>query len=566
MSALVCLYVIAITSLVAVAAAALEWALQGRVATRHLWSIAMLAAVILPPVILVQNARVSARPVPTPARTVLVDVVQFGHVAGAAMGARRRGTPLHSVRDEYHRVAARASRISAREIVALWALVSLGLVSWIVIGVVHWHRARRDWEEMELDGVRVHLSAETGPAVLGVLSQRIVLPAWVQALAPEYRQLMLAHECEHIAARDPQRLALALGALVLMPWNPALWWCAARMRRAIELDCDARVLRRHPAPRAYGYLLLQVAARGTNAGPLAVPLVNLLRLPSELELRLRAMTRPRTIAGRTALAGVACAIGAVCAAFTAPVPSITRTTVRKLAQGTRARLRRGEHVVVRVGSAVLQLDSATVDSARGTVRGSLRELRILRPARRGPGDTLPSAAAEDSIQRLARQLAVQARQLDSVRAQADSLDAAMRAMRNASEMRVLGGVERVAPGAGRTSAELFKLGRKPGDQVDAVALQREFAKSGAYIDAALAQQYPNLASDASSNTVIWFVADSNGKVLRTLRGEGRPPVISAQTVSARFPSVDPRQIDFLSMRGLRVGTRNISVAWIALKR
>jgi len=306
MSALVCLYAIGIGALIALAAAATEWAVQGRIATRHLWTVAMLGALLVPPWAIVQHARGLAVHTTSPTRAVFGEVVQLGHTAGVAMGTHDARSPLHTLRGEYHMMLDRVASLRARTVLELWVLASLALVAWIALGLVHWHREARGWDEIELDGVTVHLSAETGPAVLGVLSQRIVLPEWVRALAPEYRRLMLAHECEHIAARDPQRLALALGALTLMPWNPALWWCAARLRRAIEMDCDARVLRTHPSPRAYGHLLLQVAARGNNAGPLAVPLVNLLRLPSELELRLLAMARPRTPGGRTALAGAAC--------------------------------------------------------------------------------------------------------------------------------------------------------------------------------------------------------------------------------------------------------------------
>ena len=31
-------------------------------------------------------------------------------------------------------------------------------------------------------------------------------------------------------------------AVVLMPWNLPLWWQWRRLRFAIEVDCDARVL------------------------------------------------------------------------------------------------------------------------------------------------------------------------------------------------------------------------------------------------------------------------------------------------------------------------------------
>ncbi|UUZ52386.1 hypothetical protein LP419_22985 [Massilia sp. H-1] len=45
-----------------------------------------------------------------------------------------------------------------------------------------------------------------------------------------------------MAARDPQLLGLALLVLVAMPWNLPMWWQLRRLRHAIEVDCDARVL------------------------------------------------------------------------------------------------------------------------------------------------------------------------------------------------------------------------------------------------------------------------------------------------------------------------------------
>ena len=104
---------------------------------------------------------------------------------------------------------------------------------------------------------------------------------------------MLLHEGEHIRAGDPYLLLGAALALVLMPWHPVLWRQVRRLRLAIEIDCDARVLGRTENPRSYGELLLQVARRRPEppmwamGAPLAYPF-------SMLEQRLRAMGRRLT--------------------------------------------------------------------------------------------------------------------------------------------------------------------------------------------------------------------------------------------------------------------------------
>jgi len=46
-----------------------------------------------------------------------------------------------------------------------------------------------------------------------------------------------------------------------MPWNLPLWWQLRRLRRAIEVDCDARVLNAGHDVNRYGETLLEVGQR-----------------------------------------------------------------------------------------------------------------------------------------------------------------------------------------------------------------------------------------------------------------------------------------------------------------
>jgi TonB-dependent SusC/RagA subfamily outer membrane receptor len=101
---------------------------------------------------------------------------------------------------------------------------------------------------------------------------------------------MLRHEAEHVVAGDPMLLLIAAAVLVLAPWNAALWFIAHRLRLAIEIDCDARVLRAVGRPREYGMLLLTVGSRHTTPLPLATSLAE--RRPV-LERRIIAMTNAR---------------------------------------------------------------------------------------------------------------------------------------------------------------------------------------------------------------------------------------------------------------------------------
>jgi TonB-dependent SusC/RagA subfamily outer membrane receptor len=122
--------------------------------------------------------------------------------------------------------------------------------------------------------------------VAGLLRAEIVVPRWLLSSPPEEQSLVLAHEEEHRRAGDPLLLAGACLAVVLLPWHPAVWWMASRLRLATEIDCDARVLRRGARPLAYGSLLIDIAGRCAGSLP-GVPAIAGSR--SHLERRLHAM-------------------------------------------------------------------------------------------------------------------------------------------------------------------------------------------------------------------------------------------------------------------------------------
>ena len=143
-----------------------------------------------------------------------------------------------------------------RPLVVLWGVLSLSLLGFFGVGAVRLRRLGRHWRPAAIDGTPVLLSASLGPAVIGVVRCRLVVPAWTLELEPSLRELMLAHEREHVRAGDPRLLAAAGLLLVLMPWNPGLWWQWRRLRLAVEMDCDARVLRGNPDRARYGNLLL----------------------------------------------------------------------------------------------------------------------------------------------------------------------------------------------------------------------------------------------------------------------------------------------------------------------
>ena len=210
------------------------------------------------------------------------------------------------------------TRLDKPLLIAWFALSVIGL---IVIGysVFELARPRRRWPTTTVDGVPVLLSHDVGPAVIGLLRYRIVLPAWALTLPSAQRDLVLVHEREHAAAADPSLLFAATVLVALSPWNVALWWMAHRLRFAIELDCDARVLRQRPDHLAYGALLLDVTERAFGG---AMPIVALAEPVSLVERRIAAMMSqvPRFAPLRAVVAG-ACVVGLVAVACVAPRPA-----------------------------------------------------------------------------------------------------------------------------------------------------------------------------------------------------------------------------------------------------
>jgi TonB family protein len=206
-------------------------------------------------------------------------------------------------------------------LLAGWAGLSIGVaLAWLAAwGMLQWRR--RTWRERKVDGVRVLVSDETGPAVVGWLHGRIVLPEWVVRDAdPSVRRMILQHETEHLVAGDPRMLAFALAAVALVPWSPAAWWQLRRLRLAMEVDCDARVLARRADVRAYGELLLEVGRRGAGT---RLPVAAMSEPGSFLERRIRMMTQrshPRRF--RTSLGWAALSAAAVAMVQLLPIPSV----------------------------------------------------------------------------------------------------------------------------------------------------------------------------------------------------------------------------------------------------
>lgn len=307
-----------------------------RLPTRFVWIVAMALMTFAPIALTVMNVQ-ATEPVSVSSAASLVETPMPVETAAPEPGVPVRldsipsltvvETPAPRSVLTWRALLTRAESVSARfdrTLAALWLLGSVMLlaVAWRATRALQ--RLRSTLKAREIEGATVHVSQLIGPAAVGGVHPVIVVPEWVLELDPSLLTLVLRHEQEHIAKRDPALLTAGLVLLIVVPWLPALWWSWRRLRLAIELDCDARVLRAHPNTRAYAQLLLFVSQH--RAPRLrGWPLVSSLTLAinpqvTHLKQRINAMTMRRSKNPLRVLTIVAGMIGTGTMAIVIPAP------------------------------------------------------------------------------------------------------------------------------------------------------------------------------------------------------------------------------------------------------
>lgn len=163
------------------------------------------------------------------------------------------------------------------------------------------------WQEQAFR--RTAARGKAGPAVMGALWPRIVLPAdFDTRFNARERGLILLHERTHIQRGDPIANLMMAGCRALGWCNPLIHLGAAFARIDQELACDATVLALKDDIRAdYAKALLKVSTFGMAASPLACgwgthPLILRVGFLSQRE-----PSRRREIAGFVAMTALAIA-------------------------------------------------------------------------------------------------------------------------------------------------------------------------------------------------------------------------------------------------------------------
>ncbi len=301
------LYVWVVTILLSAAAYAAERSAEiRRASTRWLWVTAILASLALPSImatVSIQAPQLTAAiDHATPARLITLRQMTSSMLAPTAWLMATTG----------HATSSPALDLILER---AWAAASAVLVLGIMLTGAQLYRRRRQWKTGLVAGRQVYVSEDVGPAVVGLLRPRVVVPRWVAEGPVERQELVMAHEESHLDAGDARLLAIAILLIVTMPWNLPLWWQLRRLRFAIEVDCDARVLKGGRDLADYGEALIAVGER--RSGRMVV-VAAMSESRSFLEQRLHRMVSKRrrfSWASASALA----ALGVVFAAGAAEV-------------------------------------------------------------------------------------------------------------------------------------------------------------------------------------------------------------------------------------------------------
>jgi bla regulator protein blaR1 len=392
-----------------------------------------------------------------------------------------------------------------------WGIATFALLSYY--GVSLWRLARhaRRWPTHRFGTQSVTVAQEVGPAVFGWLRPRVVFPRWLLSAPPETQRMALLHEREHLVARDSQILTSAMLLFALFPWNAPLAWMLRRLRFAMEVDCDARVVRGGADAASYGEALLYVSQRQVSA---PAPSIALIERPSQLERRINIMfASPRKYP--VLIAGFSFALAGSClfAATKIEAPANAPAPVLKPPPGGEQMMRLGYAFEQYIGQRYAGLFDKKVDGTSVVIMLVNDDMSIAR-------------SAQIIVDKPIEQIAVD-----------ESMFSAIGMARE--QVPYAGAMGMQSPGDPEHKVLAVYTEKKVGDErfvsrlfTDTRTLDREIYQ----------QRFPNLARNGvPTDTNPWILIDREGHVLRSGQESMAHDKI-APTLEARFAGIKTREV------------------------
>jgi bla regulator protein BlaR1 len=247
------LYVIVVSLFLSGAAFAAEHAERlRRGSTRWVWALGIVASLLVPATIASVSIQLPQIPnfVTPPVSQKIIALRQITARELSPSTFLGAGTRQFAARPSLDTLLKRA-----------WFSASVAMLLALLSSAAYLFYRKRRWERGTIAGAPVYITEHAGPAVVGIFHPRIVIPRWIQKAPLEIQEHVIAHEQAHLDAHDVGLFTGALFLLVCMPWNLSLWWQLRRLRRAIEVDCDARVLKAGHDTASYGETLIVVGQR-----------------------------------------------------------------------------------------------------------------------------------------------------------------------------------------------------------------------------------------------------------------------------------------------------------------
>ena len=245
------LYVIVVSALLSMAALLAErGARLSRVPSRWIWTVTIVTSLLIPSVIASVTIQVPNISVQT-AR--VQKILPLREMTSTYLSPAQWVAPYIKANETW--------RHSDDTVKHAWWLASYAMLFALLASGLHLFLRKRRWMPHNMMGTPVYVATDVGPAVVGLLRPRIVIPQWLTQSPQQQQAAVLAHELSHLKAGDQRLLTIALALLVFMPWNLPLWWQLRRLRYAIEVDCDSRVVDAGHDVRDYSETLIAMGER-----------------------------------------------------------------------------------------------------------------------------------------------------------------------------------------------------------------------------------------------------------------------------------------------------------------